>query len=1152
MPLMEPLQFGTRRSGAVSYLSPEDEDSLLRSAARTGLSGLGKVGNLLDVPGSMIRDLLTWLPGGVAPVNPLDQLLSPLSGENRTSGRDLLEGYGMRANRETGMGGWLSDPMEGVRDIAGFGVDVLTDPLTWLGLSGLGRGGSAASKSGLLDDLTRVATTKANVPMGTIGPRQARMTTSLDDLIAHASDPVAAANKVQTAIDPKNVGNILSASERAKPVGGLASWQPPFMDPIAALGTGPKSQVVAKFLDKWSPNPFELGSAFSNSPVGLSAKSLMKASVMGKLTPEVQAHASETFKRQQEARQFARGEAAERASALEKAGMTDSDSAKLVRQYAEQIPSSIDVAGVGGSIRGGNDRWQRQLLSDGYDQHDLSDNYIQHVFRQTGESGIPSSKGPLIGKTSADVGRLDILKGYASGTSGWNGLETIVTDPDVRGAIQSLQKLSKALAKTGITIPEPAMHAAIGKVIEGKFGTFMDLTYPARNADGLYVFKGGRKVAAHEIHDGRWVGGNWERLDSSGNVVETLVPVLKHRPTELAGALMDNPKWGEKGLFPNHPIVDAQRYDELAGIKHEDAVGVYDFLKDYARPKDLDNPGKPVGQFLKDVGLPTKQALLNFGDRIGQHAPASPAHMPAFLKDLRDMEIDMRLADDYLAPRKEYKLPDAWNGPLKAWDGLTNMFKAGVLTWPARYVRDIVSGQARNLESGMFDTGSALSAHRLIHGGDVAGSSKIPAVQEWLSARGLPVTDRSGTDAIRQMYAKLGPGRTIEQTEAVGGVPNYATGIDEVLDLLPGHKPSTVTQNIGDVLNTAIGREKGTTLNPLDIRGVGDRTETKFGPVAAGEKIGRYTDDMNRLVPFINQLKKGIDPQEAMRRIEQAQVSYDPKTFTPTERGLKRLLPFYSFTSRQLKYAGDTLTTNPGGGMGQTIRAVNAGRSQNELVPEHISDTAAIPLTSKLADGTKRYLTGVGLMLEDPLSLFGGPRATGLELLSRLNPLVKGPLEWSTGQTFFQKGPAGGRALDDLDPTLGRILANVSGQEKAVRTPDWLEAIIGNSPATRAATTARQLTDTRKTWLDKLVALGTGVRVSDVSPGAQDAMEREWLQRAEKAVGGKMFTKSYIPKDVKAEMSPTELANAMKLEALSNVLAKRAKERKHAKEKVGR
>ena len=127
---------------------------------------MGMAGNLLDLPGSVVRDLLTWLPGGSAPVNPLDQFLSPLSSDNRTSGRDLLEGYGMRANRETGMGGWLSDPGEGVRDVAGFAADVLLDPLPYLtgGGSAIGKGGKVAKSPGLLDDLTRVAAKKAGWP----------------------------------------------------------------------------------------------------------------------------------------------------------------------------------------------------------------------------------------------------------------------------------------------------------------------------------------------------------------------------------------------------------------------------------------------------------------------------------------------------------------------------------------------------------------------------------------------------------------------------------------------------------------------------------------------------------------------------------------------------------------------------------------------------------------------------------------------------------------------------------------------------------------------------------------------------------------------------------------------------------------------------
>ncbi len=95
--------------------------STLSDVGGAGLGAVASVGNFLDLPGSSVRDIL-------AGENPLDQWLSPLTDANRTSGRQLLEQYGMRSNRETGLGGWLSDPGEGLRDLAGFAAEVALDP----------------------------------------------------------------------------------------------------------------------------------------------------------------------------------------------------------------------------------------------------------------------------------------------------------------------------------------------------------------------------------------------------------------------------------------------------------------------------------------------------------------------------------------------------------------------------------------------------------------------------------------------------------------------------------------------------------------------------------------------------------------------------------------------------------------------------------------------------------------------------------------------------------------------------------------------------------------------------------------------------------------------------------------------------------------
>lgn len=106
-------------------------------------------GNVLDLPGSSVRDVL-------ALENPLDQWLTPTTGENRVGGRQLLDQWGITPeNEETGMAGWLDNPMEGVRDVAGFAVEATLDPLNLVSGSAVARafkGGAAARKANQLRD----------------------------------------------------------------------------------------------------------------------------------------------------------------------------------------------------------------------------------------------------------------------------------------------------------------------------------------------------------------------------------------------------------------------------------------------------------------------------------------------------------------------------------------------------------------------------------------------------------------------------------------------------------------------------------------------------------------------------------------------------------------------------------------------------------------------------------------------------------------------------------------------------------------------------------------------------------------------------------------------------------------------------------------
>ena len=157
-----------------SEITPEDERGLMSSAAEATIGGLSALGNILDIPGSMVRDTL-------ALENPLDQLApwNWTTHHGRVTGRELLTKYGLTDPNDP-------DSWEGA-DFAGFGAEVLLDPLTWVtgGLlagarAGLSGGGKIVRNMGKLSTLPDIAAQlPRNIRAGGkyIGPREAKRMT---------------------------------------------------------------------------------------------------------------------------------------------------------------------------------------------------------------------------------------------------------------------------------------------------------------------------------------------------------------------------------------------------------------------------------------------------------------------------------------------------------------------------------------------------------------------------------------------------------------------------------------------------------------------------------------------------------------------------------------------------------------------------------------------------------------------------------------------------------------------------------------------------------------------------------------------------------------------------------------------------------------
>ena len=177
-----------------------------------------------------------------------------------------------------------------------------------------------------------------------------------------------------------------------------------------------------------------------------------------------------------------------------------------------------------------------------------------------------------------------------------------------------------------------------------------------------------------------------------------------------------------------------------------------------------------------------------------------------------------------------------------------------------------------------------------------------------------------------------------------------------------------------------------------------------------GFKIGQKIEDYSRTLTFLSQLKSTGDPMQAARITRQALFDYTNLTNFERE-VLRRIIPFYSFTRKNLELQVSTLLTNPGK-IAQQIRATQTlgdSFSGEELTEKEL---AALPDWAK--DGyalvRKREGSHITLLrtLGTPLEEFAG-RANADSNLGMISPLLKAPFEMASGYSVFH-----GKAISEV------------------------------------------------------------------------------------------------------------------------------------------
>lgn len=1033
-------------------------------------------------------------PGGfirdiAAGNNPFLGIFDPSA---RASGRDVLTAWG--ATEANDPNAWEA------ADFAGFGLELLLDPLLPLagGAKALGAGGKLASKAGILGDLAKVAPLQ--------GKRTAQVTNTLGDLMRlrpgeMGPEAIARQDMISRLAQREGVdlGEVIN-----QPLGGVASY---FGKPFGGERLAGAVDRVGEAL-RYGNVPgtrFSPGQALGGL---LSARAGDAVSRVGQETIMPQLYDAGASGRAK-----GRGVVAEATETLKNYGgnLIDEDQHMALRRIFEGVDMAPNpeteqmVRGVSSALQKlHQDSYEWGVkVSDFYDPKiGYFPRFLSTQLKQPGKMGAQSVASTF---DPSSMGREPFLKQIEGGTS---------------------------------TIAEIAQDDTINTMIAGNA--------PVEDIAGYIRQQYGKQVPETFV-----------RTLATGKKATAIE--FASRPEEMAGwlkGLSDEAR--ELGVFGNNPMQDLNVRLQNGYESLETAQTI---LTNLANPDLLNaarvsskTPGQTVkmGSLLKNLGFEYEQALQKFADIGGLPSDKDG------LKAIAQMEVPADLAGDLTRKMEGFKGPKAVGPIIQAIDSVTNLFKAGVTSvWPAFHTRNLTSGQYRNWEADMFSGRSVQDADAIIRGRHT-DLSDVPIVKDML---GPNYNQQQAEDLIRKLVFQYEVfGKYSGQTGEYGAAQlagAQGSGITDLLQQFPGGLGGDDPIALSAIPAKAIGIGDEVDWNPLSVRGVRGRVESTFGPAVAGEHVGQYVEGLNRLAPFIHELRKGVSPAEAAKRVAAAQIDYGGRALTAFEREvMTRVMPFYKFSKGNIPYTLRQLWEQPGGKTAQSIRAINSMRGTDALTPPEVAEGASVPLGEN-AQGDPRYLTRFGFMFEDPVGLAGqaisNPRGAMLELAGMLNPLIKGPAEYATNQLFFQ----GGRPLDEAEGRVGRTISNILGYDE----PMWdsrggtgvLEQVVSNSPLARLSTALGTVTDRRKYdayGLPLAANLLTGLKVTDVPQARQDAILRERLNEDLLTnLGGKAFSRVYIPADDLESMSPAQQEEASNINALMTLLQQRAKARR---EKSGR
>jgi hypothetical protein len=369
------------------------------------------------------------------------------------------------------------------------------------------------------------------------------------------------------------------------------------------------------------------------------------------------------------------------------------------------------------------------------------------------------------------------------------------------------------------------------------------------------------------------------------------------------------------------------------------------------------------------------------------------------------------LSDDVVR-RVRNRQPDigSKSAPLRAFDAAQSGFKGLALSTPAYLIR--------NLSGDLWNAWGDENFFRLARN-FVKGQKALNDLGRY-------------ERALRRFGKELPEGkRTVKLTEDQAAQFAKHTGAP-VSREVPAMAVALLAEKMGVI-------RQGRFLELMGEGGKLSRPRTTHGWQDAVKRV----EDSTRMATFLGGLQRGMNPREAAQRA--TQIHFDYGDLTSFEKGvLRRAMPFYTFTARNLPLQGKRLLTRPGK-YATLAHAVEEGRQETGLPLDFRKGQnpfEARQLGIPVQWHGKTYTVSMGSPFVDLNDVVGvatsGPIGAADTAIARtgemLSPLLKTAPELKYNLSLFYR--------DQIQPS----------EEPYTRAPQWAVALAKNQPWFRKAT----------------------------------------------------------------------------------------------------